>query len=202
MPSRQRSRKLRELGASHIRRRFPGPIAPRRSYFPIATPIRASKRHTDLGTTTVLDCDPSDHSQESPDPPGPNRKKNSLKKNLFGGLQKSSRKYPKESRKEDFLGHFKNYSFFFFSGTFLQTPTKTSFEIFFFGFGPGGSGDSCKWLLGSQDLVLDALGCLRFPVSGHWQAVSHKSQDFLRYWGIAGSATVLTSDLECLPVKR
>ena len=41
-------------------------------------------------------CDPSDHLQESLGPPGPKSQK-SLKKSLFGGLQKSPQKYPKKS---------------------------------------------------------------------------------------------------------
>ena len=53
-------------------------------------------------------CDPSDHLQESPGPPGPKSQK-SLKKSLFGGPQKSPRKYPKKSKntpKSPILGIF------------------------------------------------------------------------------------------------
>ena len=73
-------------------------------------------------------CDPSDHLQESPGPLGPKSQK-SLTKSLFGGLQKSPRKYPKKSkntRKNPILGIFRLFRVF--SGTFLQTPKKTLFE--------------------------------------------------------------------------
>ena len=45
--------------------------------------------------------DPSRHLQESPDPPGLKSQK-SLKKGLFGGAQKSPKKYPKKSKNTDF----------------------------------------------------------------------------------------------------
>ena len=75
-------------------------------------------------------CDPSDHLQESPGPPGPKSQK-SLKKSLFGGLQKSPRKYPKKTKNTQnwtFLGIFRLFRVF--SGTFLQTPKNTLFETF------------------------------------------------------------------------
>ena len=68
------------------------------------------------GLFRAVVCDPSDHLQESPGPPGPNSQK-CLQKSLFGGL-----------------------------------PKKTLFEILL-RFGPGGPGDSCKWSLGTQDVV-------------------------------------------------
>ena len=46
-------------------------------------------------------CDPSRHLQESPGPPGPKSQK-SLKKGIFGGLEKSLEKYPKKSKNIDF----------------------------------------------------------------------------------------------------
>ena len=84
------------------------------------------------------DCDPSRHLQESLGPLGPKSQKN-LKKGLFGGLQKSPRKYPKESKLPIF-GHVRIFLDFgwVFLGTFLQTPKKTLFEIFFAISGPEG----------------------------------------------------------------
>ena len=75
----------------------------------------------------------------------------SLKKGLFGGLQKSPRKYPKKSKTISEGAKIGIYRLFrVFSGTFLQTPKKTFLRLFC-DFGPGGPGDSCKWRLGSQD---------------------------------------------------
>ena len=96
-----------------------------------------------------IHCDPSDHLQESPGPPGPKSQK-SLKKSLFGGPQKSPRKYPKKSKntpKSPILGIF--YFFRYFRGLFCGPP-KRLFLRLFCDFGPGGPGDSCKWSLGSQ----------------------------------------------------
>ena len=79
---------------------------------------------------TLYGCDPSRHLQESPGPPGPKSQK-SLKKSLFGGLQKSPQKYPKKSEttpKSPSLGIVGLFRVF--SGTFLQTPKKTLFETF------------------------------------------------------------------------
>ena len=73
-------------------------------------------------------CDLSRHLQESPDLPGPKSQK-SLKKGLFGGPQKSLKKYPEKSKNTDFrtfLGIFRLFRVFF--GTFLRTPKKTFLE--------------------------------------------------------------------------
>ena len=99
---------------------------------------------------TLFCCDPSDHLQESPGPPGPKSQK-SLKKSVFGGPQKSPRKYPKKSKntpKIGLLGVFFDF-FGYFRGLFCGPP-KTLFLRLFCDFGPGGPGDSCKWSLGSQ----------------------------------------------------
>ena len=85
------------------------------------------------------DCDPSDHLQESLGPPGPKSQK-SLEKSLFGGLQKSSRKYPKKSKNTQkspnlcIFVYFLTFSGIF--GDFFADPQKDSFR------------DSCKWSLG------------------------------------------------------
>ena len=68
-----------------------------------------------------------------------NRKK-FLKRSFWGSAEKSQ-KIPENVRKSVF--------FTFSGGTFLRTP-KTTFLRFLCDFGPGGSGDSCKWRLGSQ----------------------------------------------------
>ena len=94
-------------------------------------------------------CDPSRHLQESLDPPGPKSQK-SLKKSLFGGPQKSLKKYPKKSKKPKKVRKSVIFDFF---GYFLRLfcgPPKRLFSRLFCDFGPGGSGDSCKWRLGSQ----------------------------------------------------
>ena len=73
-------------------------------------------------------CDPSRHLQESPGPPGPKSQK-SLKKGLFGGLEKSLKKYPKKSKntekipKRAKIGIFRLFRVFF--ETFFQTLLKT-----------------------------------------------------------------------------
>ena len=72
-------------------------------------------------------CDPSDHLQESPGPPGPKSQK-SLKKSLFGGLQKKSPKIPEKAKKYtklDFLVYFLAFSGIF--GDFFADPQKDSF---------------------------------------------------------------------------
>ena len=103
-------------------------------------------------------CDPSRHLQEPPGPPGPKSQK-SLKKGLFGGLEKSLKKYPKKSKNTDFrtfLGIFSVFLDFF--GYFLRLfsrPPKRPFLRLFCDFGPGGPGDSCKWRLGSQTYLVN-----------------------------------------------
>ena len=66
-----------------------------------------------------------------------NRKKIS-KKGLFGGPQKSLKKYPEKSKNTDFrtfLAIFRLFRVYF--GTFLQAPKKTFFETFFLRFRVG-----------------------------------------------------------------
>ena len=80
------------------------------------------------------------------------------KKGHFGGPQKSLKKYPEKSKNTDFRTFLGIFRFFrVFSGTFVQTRKKT-FLRFFCDFGPGGSGDSCKWRLGSQPEMPIKLG--------------------------------------------
>ena len=100
-------------------------------------------------------CDPSRHLQlqEPRGPPGPKLQK-SLKKGLFGGLEKSLRKYPKKSKNTDFRAFWAFFLVFldffgYFSRLFSRSP-KRPFLRLFCDFGPGGPGDSCKWRLGSQ----------------------------------------------------
>ena len=94
--------------------------------------------------TLVTVGPPSRHLQESP------KSQKSLKKGIFGGLQKSPKKYPemskipKKVRKSAFL------DFFGYFWHFSADPPKDGFETLFCDFGPGGPGDSCKWRLGSQ----------------------------------------------------
>ena len=89
----------------------------------------------------VYVCDLTDHLQESPGPPGPESQK-SLEKSLFGGLQKSPRKYPKKSENTrkytnlDFFGYFSTFSGIF--GNFSADPQKDSFRDFFGISGPEG----------------------------------------------------------------
>ena len=84
-----------------------------------------------------LFCDPSDHLQKSPGPAGPKSQK-SLEKSLFGGLQKSPRKYPKKSQQNlDFFGCFSTFSGIF--GDFFADPQKDSFRDFFGISGPQGA---------------------------------------------------------------
>ena len=83
----------------------------------------------DHPTSGVLVLRP-DLLQESPGPPGPKSQK-SLEKSLFGGPQKSPKKYAKESkntRKGPENWYFLTFRVFF--GAFLQTPKKTLFETF------------------------------------------------------------------------
>ena len=98
--------------------------------------------HPGLGWgLATSDCDPSDHLQESLDPPSPKSQK-SLKKSLFGDLQKSLRKYLRKSQntpKSPTLGVFFDSSGIF--GDFFADPQISLFETFL-GFR--------KWSLGSQ----------------------------------------------------
>ena len=76
------------------------------------------------------------------------------KKVFLGVRREKSQKYPKKSKNTDFqtfLGIFRLFGYFLrlFCG-----PPKGPFLRLFCDFGPGGSGDSCKWLLGSQAGVL------------------------------------------------
>ena len=79
-----------------------------------------------------------------------NRKK--VSKKVFLGVRrkvsKNTRKSPKIPKKV------RKSVFFDFFGYFLRLfcgPPKRPFLRLFCGFGPGGSGDSCKWRLGSQN---------------------------------------------------
>ena len=86
--------------------------------------------------------------QKSPSPLGPKSQK-SLKKGVFGGLAKSLKKNPKKPKKSQTIPKKVRKSVFWdFFGYFLRLcsrpPQKTLFEIFC-DFGPGRSGDSCKW---------------------------------------------------------
>ena len=97
---------------------------------PLARGVQKDLLHPLLATFGNFHCDPSDHLQESPGPPGLKSQK-SLKKSLFRGLQKSPRKCPKKSKNTQnwtFSGVFRLFRVF--SGTFLQTPQKTLFETF------------------------------------------------------------------------
>ena len=100
-------------------------------------------------------CDSSRHLQESLDPPGP--KSQSLKKSLFGGPQKSLKKYPKKSTNTDFR---RKSVFVDFFGYFLRLfcgPPKRLFLDFFAISGPegpetpvnGGSGRKEKGAVGT-----------------------------------------------------
>ena len=100
------------------------------------------------GRNFVFACDPSDHSQESPGPPGPKSQKG-LKKSLLGGSAKGPRKYPEKYPKLDFFRYFAGIF-----GDFFADPPKGLFLRPFWDFGPGGPGDSCEWSLGSQVLAL------------------------------------------------
>ena len=88
-------------------------------------------------------CDPSDHLQESPGPPGPKSQKRSQKESLWGSAKKS----PKIPEKVPKYPQF--WTFQVFSGTFCG-PQKRLFLRLFCDFGPGRPGDSSKWSLGSQ----------------------------------------------------
>ena len=89
-------------------------------------------------------CDPSEHLQKSPGPEGPELRKK-IKRGLFGGLQKSPRKYPKKSENTQNWTLFSDL-FGYFRGLFCRPP-KRLFLRLFCNFGPG---DPCKWSLGSQ----------------------------------------------------
>ena len=81
---------------------------------------------------------------------GPEIPQKCLKKSLSGGLQKTSRKHPKNTQNWFSGGHLFSLSGAF--GNFLQSSkrTLTLFEKILGDFGPGGPGDSCRWSLGSQ----------------------------------------------------
>ena len=84
-------------------------------------------------------------------PSGPKSQKR-LKKSLFGS-EKSPRKCPKKSKNAHFQAFCDIFGLFrTFFGTFLR-PQKSSFEFFFFDFGPGGPRDSCKWRLGWEGVA-------------------------------------------------
>ena len=101
-------------------------------------------------------CDPSDHLQESPGPPGP-KSQTSLEKSLFGGLQKSPPKYPKKSKntqkipKFGFFGYFSIFSGIF--GYFFADPQKDSFRDFFGISGPEGPETPVNGRLGRNILM-------------------------------------------------
>ena len=85
-------------------------------------------------------------------PSGPKIAKKVSKRVFWGSAEKSPKipekvkKYPKKS----------NFGSFDFFGCFrgpLCRPPKRLFLRLFCDFGPGGPGDSCKWLLGSQSLA-------------------------------------------------
>ena len=107
-------------------------------------------------------CDPSRHLQESPDPPGPKSQKS--QKGLFGCPQKSLKKIPGKSLKTPIFRPFWVFLDFFgyFLGLFCR-PAERPFWRLFCDFGPGGSGDSCKWRLGSQPKPTFSQS---FPISG------------------------------------
>ena len=98
-------------------------------------------RGTYLHPRRLKKLSPSRHLQKSPGPPGPNSQK-SLKKGLFGGLEKSLKKYPKKSKNTDFRTFLVFFSVFLetfgYFWDFLQTPQKTLFETFFAISGPEG----------------------------------------------------------------
>ena len=89
------------------------------------------------------------------EPSGPEISQKSLKKGLFGGSGEKSQKIPEKSKNTNFRAFWGIFSVFLdFSGIFWDfspdPPKKTLFETFLRYFGPGLSGDSCKWRLGSQ----------------------------------------------------
>ena len=113
-------------------------------------------------------CDPSDHLQESPGP----KSQKSLKTSLFGGPQKSPRKYPKKSKITQnwtFCGIFDFFEYF--RGLFCGPPKRLVLRLFC-DFGPG---DSCKWSLGSQGQAQSWAGVLP-RVLGVGQASCRSSQ--------------------------
>ena len=76
------------------------------------------------------------------------------KEGLFGGLEKSLKKYPKKSKNTEKIPQKVRKSIFldffgYFSRLFSRPP-KGPFLGVFCDFGPGGPRDSCKWRLGSQ----------------------------------------------------
>ena len=82
-------------------------------------------------------------------PSGPEIAKKSQKRSFWGSAEKSQ-KIPGQSKNTDFRTFLGIFRFFrVFSGTFLRTPKRTFLRLFC-DFGPGGSGDSCKWRLGAQ----------------------------------------------------
>ena len=85
----------------------------------------------------LRDCDPSDHLQESPGPPGPKSQKY-FRKRLLGGLQKvpeNTRKFENDLKKSN-SGCLR--LLWYFRLTFLQTPKKTLSETFLGISGPEG----------------------------------------------------------------
>ena len=87
-------------------------------------PKKSLRGNSCLSTAPTI-CDPSDHLQESPGPPGPKSQK-SLKKSLGGLQKKSPRKYPKKSKqrpKKSTFGYFFDF-FRYFWGLFCRPPKR------------------------------------------------------------------------------
>ena len=87
-------------------------------------------------------------------PSWPKIAKKSQKESFWGSAKKVPENTPK-SQKIPKIGLFSVFFDFFgyFRGLFCRTP-KRLFLRLFCDFGPGGPGDSCKWLLGSQPFLL------------------------------------------------
>ena len=81
-----------------------------------------------------------------------NRKK--VSKRVFLGVCRKVSKNTRKSLKTSIFGHFWVFLDFFryFWGLFCGPP-KRPFLRLFCDFGPGGSGDSCEWRLGSQHRI-------------------------------------------------